>query len=358
MSANNQLSSGTAGFPVVMSASSPGNTSVSPDARIASPFSIESRENTLRNAVRKWYGPIECIDTAGRKAEQTRQDTMVQLLLRLHRLSCNLVPESARIPIQEQDVHSAIIQLNRLSIMLGCPNAAVLCYCEARAIRERDIRLNTIDPLQLRHLYSFHQDIPHEELSSLDIQRLRLACESADTQGIKRWFETVAQRKKVLPRDTPQFLRQLALDLWNSGHRDFLDTYGKELCVLDAALFESLGWESSRFFLALMKRLHGSVCKSASVFMTDHEIALCIEQARQLGDAAETIHFRALSTTYDASASRRLEATMLAASKENGPRIHKTTPLTPLERKRSVTVPPAYGSPEFFIQASTQHKAA
>lgn len=325
------------------------------DDAIASPRSQQSRENTLQNAVKKWFGPVETLDPQARKAELTHHEVILQSLLRLHRLSCNLVPESIRIPLQEQDVFTAIILLNRINVTLGSAYAAILCFCEARAIREKNLRAHQIDPLQLRHLLSFHQDIPHEELNALDIQRLRTACEKSESTTIRVWFENISKRKTVLPKDTPQFLRQLAYYLWNAGHQNFLETYAKELAVLDAALLHELGWENTRLFFALFKRLQGAACRTAAVFLNEADIALAIEQSKQLGNTDETVHFRALSTTYDAPAFRRLETTILSAAKENGTRVRKNTDtISPLERKKAIELPPAYGTPAFFARTSAR----
>jgi len=353
MSANSNPAISKSSTSATKTATTPGFSTH--DDIIASPRSLQSRENTLRNAVKKWFGPVETLDPKARAAELNHQDLILQSLIKLHRLSCNLVPESIRIPLQEQDVFTGIILLNRITLTLGSPYAAILCYCEARAVREKNIRVNQIDPLQLRHLLCFHQDIPHEELNSLDIQRLRTACEKSESTNIIAWFENISKRKAVLPKDTPQYLRQLAYDLWNAGHEIFLEIYAKELAVLDVTLLQSLGWENSRLFFALFKRLHGTGCRSAAVFLNETDLALAIEQSKQLGNSEETVHFRALSTTYDAPTFRRLEATILAASKENGTRVRKNTETTsPLERKKSVALPPVYGTPAFFAQTSAR----
>lgn len=344
--------------PFPTTASTPGFNRDNDDL-VAAPRSRQSRENALRNAVKKWFGPVETLDPAARQAEINRQEVILQTLLRLHRLSCNLVPEPLRLPLQEHDVFSGIVLLNRITVTLGSPNAAVLCYCEARSVREKNLRFNQIDPLQLRHLLTFHQDIPHEELNALDIQRLRTACEKSESTAILDWFEKLSKRKAVLPKDAPQFLRQLAADLWNAGHENFLETYAKELAVLDNALFHSLGWENTRLFFALFKRLQGAGCRSAAIFLTEADIALAIEQSKQIGNNDETVHFRALSTAYDPAAFRRLEATLLSASREKGSRVRRATETTPpIERKKSVALPPAYGTPAYFARASSRQTAS
>jgi len=309
--------------------------------------SIESRENCIRNAVKKWFGPLEMLDPKARATERERQDAFLHTLFRLHRLSCNLVPESQRLPVTEQDVFSAILILNRIAITVKCPTAAIVGYCESRAVREKNPRLNQLDPLQLRHLLAFHQDIPHEELTTLDIQTLKTACEKSATNDIHLWFETVAKRKHTLPMGAPQFLRQLLNDLWTAGHHDFLDTFATELTVLDAAMFESLGWENSRLFLAIFKRLHGSDCRPASHYIDAEEITAAIEMYKLLGDTNQVIHFRALSTTFEAATLRRLEHTIIAASKEKGSRISVVRP-SPLEQKKAVPYVTSADIPAIF----------
>jgi len=316
-------------------------------------YSIESRENAIRNAAKKWFGPVEMLDPKARTSERARQEAILHSLFRLHRLSCNLVPEAQRLPVTEQDVFSAILVLNRISISVKCPAAAITGYCESRSVREENPRLNQLDPLQLRHLLSFHQDIPHEELNSLDIHTLRSACERNATEEIHTWFETVAKRKHALPIGAPQFLRQLMTDIWNAGNHDFIETFVTELAVLDSAMFDELGWENSRLFLAIFKRLQGSSCRPISVYIDAEEIDAAIEMYTRLADNDQVIHFRALATTFEANALRRLERTIIAASKERGTRIGITR-LSPLEQKKAVAYVTSADIPTLFAAKSAQ----
>jgi len=298
--------------------------------------SIESGEKNIRNAGKKWFGPLEMLDPKARAIELSRQEAIFRSLFRLHRLSCNLVPESQRLPVTEQDVFSAILILNRLTVMVKSPPSTIIAYCEARSVREKNSRLNQLDPLQLRHLLSFHEDMPHEELTALDIQTLKTACEKSDKNVINAWFKRIATRKHALPNAAPQFLRQMINDLWTAGHRMFLETFATELSVLDTAMFDVLGWENSRLFLAIFKRLHGSACRFISPFIDAEEIDAAIEMYRLLNDPDQIIHFRALATVFDAKALRRLERTTLTASKERGSRFEN---IRPASITRDETVP-------------------
>lgn len=317
---------------------------------------IESSENTIRNAATKWFGPLEMLEPTSQAGERARQEAMLHTLFRLHRLSCNLVPEAQRLPVAEQDVFSAILALNRISISVNCPAAAIVAYCESRSLREENPRFNQLDPLQLRHLLAFHQDIPNEELNSLDIQTLRSACERSAKQDIHTWFDTVTKRKHALPAGAPQFLRQLMTDLWNAGHHDFIETFATELTVLDSAMFDELGWENSRLFFAIFKRIHGSACRSASIYIAAEEIDSAIEMYQQLADNDQVIHFRALSTIFEAKALRRLEHTIIAASKERGLRIGISL-LSPLDQKKAVQSVTSADIPTLFAAKTLPHMA-
>jgi hypothetical protein len=312
--------------------------------------SVASRENFVRNVAKKWFGKGDAYDASGRGILSSRHEEVVQALCRLHRLSCNLVTESKRIPIQEYDVFAAIVVLNRISVTLRSPLSAVIAYCEARSIREQGMIENQLDPLQLRHLLTFHEDIPHEEMNALEIHMLKAACETADKIGIQRWFENIARRKATLPKDAPQFLRQMAADLWSEGKKAFLDVYATELAILDATLLEEMGWENTRLFSALFKRLQGSGCKVMGDFMNAAEITIAMEQYRQLDDAETVVHFRALSTTFEATRLRRLESTILSAPREGGSRIKTEVEISPVAKKKMVTMPPAFSSPEYYSQ--------
>jgi hypothetical protein len=309
--------------------------------------SLEYRECMIRNTLKKWFGPLEMLDPKARAEERARNEAILQTLLRLHRVSCNLVSEDQRIPISEEDIHAAIIVLNRIAITLKSPASAIISYCEARAVREKNPRANQLDPLQLRHLLSFHQDIPHEELTALDLQKLRASCEKGSTEEIQLWFETVAARKQALPLGTPQYMRQLMVDLWNAGHKDFLDTFATELAVIDAGMFDALGWENARLFFAIFKRIHGSACRAISGYLNDEDIDNAMEIYKQLGDSDQVVHFRALSTVHEPKELRRLERTILAAAKENGSRIRKARP-SPIAQKKSVQLPTAPDIPRIF----------
>jgi hypothetical protein len=64
-------------------------------------------------------------------------------------------------------------------------------------------------------------------------------------------------------------------------------------------LFHEVGWENSRAFCALLQRIGGSARASFDAYLTDEDMDEAIEMHRQLGNEAESQHFRALLGRFD-----------------------------------------------------------
>lgn len=282
--------------------------------------SVETGEETIRRAVVSWFGPLVPADSTARAGKHEHHETILETLLRLHAVSCSLVAADKRLPLPEQDVLATIQILNYIAVTLHCPPRVIASRCAVRSLREQSLRANQLDPLQIRHLLTIQPNTGPVPKNPCDFAPLTLACRQPDFHAIHAWFETIARTKSTLPRDTPQLLRQLATDLWEGGHHDFFETFVTELAVLDARMFETAGWENTRQYFAIFKRVHGLACRFASSFLKPEDIALAAAFYEQLGDTAEAGHFRELSRTYDAPAFRRFESTVLAAAKENNSR--------------------------------------
>jgi hypothetical protein len=282
----------------------------------------EAREECIGTVVTKWFGALELLMPKARASERARRTPFLQPLLQIHQLSCDLVPVEQRIPLVELDICAAIKLLNLIAITLRSKPAVIVAYCKAETAEENNLRANQLDPLLLRHLLAFHRRIPREKFKSLDIQTLKKACKKSDKNGIRTWFETIATRKSSLPKSTPQLLRQLILHLWTAGHRDFLDIFAPELAVLDYAMFDALGWENTRLFFAVLKRIHGAACRSASAFLDKGEINAILGMHKHLKDTDQIDHFHALSVNFDAETLRRLELATISAAKKNRAHIH------------------------------------
>lgn len=282
--------------------------------------SFASGEEIIRIAVSKWFGPLVTSDTSARAGKNEHHETILETLLRLHAVSCSLVSAEQRLQLPEQDILATIQILNYIAVTLHCTPKVIASRCAIRSLREQNLRANQLDPLQLRHLLTFHPDRKTAGKSTSDFGTLKLACEKADFSTIHTWFETTARTKTTLPKDTPQLLRQLAIDLWSNGHRDFFETFVTELAVLDAKMFDVAGWENTREFFAIYKRVNGTACPFAASFLKPEDIALAVELYKQLGDPVQTVHFHELANAYDAQAFRRFELAILAAAKEQGTR--------------------------------------
>ncbi len=282
--------------------------------------SFATGEETIRTAVSKWFGPLVPSDGDARAGKNEHHETILETLLRLHTVGCSLVATEQRLPLPEQDVLATIQILNYIAVTLHCPPKVIASRCAIRTLREQNLRANQLDPLQLRHLLTFHPDIRSAGTDICDFEVLKRACEKTDFPSLHSWFETTIKTKAMRPKDIPQLLRQMAADLWSDGHRDFFETFVTELAVLDASMFDVHGWENTRQFFAIFKRVHGTACHYAASFLKPEDIALAIELYQQLGDTVQTVHFRELARIYDAPAFRHFEGTILAAAKEQGSR--------------------------------------
>jgi len=297
-------------------------------------------EETIRHAVSKWFGPLVASDTSARAGKNEHHETILETLLRLHAVSCSLVATEQRLPLPEQDVSATVQILNYIAVTLHCSPKVIASRCAIRSLREHNLLANQLDPLQLRHLFTFHPDNRTAGKDICDFEALTRACKKTDFPAIHAWFETTNRAKKTLPKDTPQLLRQMAVDLWNDGHRDFFETFVTELAVLDASMFDIPGWENTRQFFAIFKRVHGTACHFAASFLKPEDIALAIELYQQLGDRVQSAHFQKLASTYDAPAFRHFESTILAAAKEDGSHNpFETTSASPFATQHPFEVP-------------------
>lgn len=280
--------------------------------------SFATGEETIRTAVNKWFGPLVTSDTSARAGKNEYHETILETLLRLHAVSCSLVAVEQRLLLSEQDVLATIQILNYIAVTLHCSPKVIASRCAVRSLREHNLRANQLDPLQLRHLLTFHPEIRTAGKEICDFEALKGACIKTEFPAIHAWFETTNRTKKTLPKDTPQLLRQMAVDLWGDGHRDFFETFVTELAVLDASMFDIPGWENTRQFFAIFKRVHGTACHFAASFLKTEDITLATELYQQLGDTAQAVHFRELARTYDAPAFRHFECAILDAAKLQG----------------------------------------
>jgi len=332
--------------PVQPASTSNGKTSTSPEgipnltAALEAKKSFATGEETIRNAVSKWFGPLVTSDTTARAGKNEHHETILETLLRLHAVSCSLVAVEQRLLLSEQDVSATIQILNYIAVTLNCSPKVIASRCAIRSLREQNLRANQLDPLQLRHLLTFHPDIRTAGKDICDFEALKFACERTDFSTIHTWFETTVRTKTILAKDTPQLLRQMAVDLWAEGHRDFFETFVTELAVLDASMFDLPGWENTRQFFAIFKRVHGTACHFAASFLKPEDIALAIELYQQLGDPVQAVHFQELARTYDVPAFRRFEFAILVAAKEPGSRNpFETTSASPFATQHPFDVP-------------------
>jgi hypothetical protein len=271
-------------------------------------------EAAIRGVFNRWCGSGQFLDENARARETAERDELLNALCRLYAISRAHTPASKERKVRAGDVERVITCFRRLALMWGVRPGEVAMYCETHAAGDDNILAHTSDPLQLRYILTFHKDVPGAQLTAHDIQELRNACETSDQAAMRRWFDVVGAKRDVLPRDTPQALRFLLLQLWNAGAGD-LETLAYELAVLDARMFESLGWENTRMFCALLKRIGGGKYSAFGAYITDEDIDEALELHQELGNQEQVAHFRALLTVYDTKLVRDLERAVFSSAK-------------------------------------------
>jgi hypothetical protein len=271
-------------------------------------------EAAIRGVFNRWCGSGQFLDQKARARESAERDEMLNALCRLYAISRSSTLASKERKVRAGDVERVITCFRRLALMWGVRPGEIATYCETQATGDNNVLAHTSDPLQLRYILTFHKDVSGEQLTSRDIQQLRSACEAGDQAAMRMWFDVVGAKRDKLPKDATQALRFLLLQLWNAGIGD-LETFAYELAVLDARMFESLGWENTRMFCALLKRIGGGKYSAFGAYITDEDIDEALALHQELGNQEQYAHFRALLTVYDTKLVRDLERAVFSSAK-------------------------------------------
>ncbi|ATC63610.1 hypothetical protein CMV30_06395 [Nibricoccus aquaticus] len=271
-------------------------------------------EGAIRVVFNRWCGPVQFLDQDARMREQAERDELYQALCRLIAISRLHTAGISDRKVRAGDVERVITCFRRLALMWKVRPSEIASYCETRAANDDNVLAHIADPLQLRYILTFHTDVPGAVVTAGDLARLRGSCVAGDQQGMRAWFDEMGEKKDVLPKDTPQALRYLLLQLWNAGVGD-LETLAYELAVLDTRMFDAMGWENTRMFCALLKRIGGGRYPAFGAYISDEDIDEALELHQELGNLEQVAHFRALLTVYETKLVRDLERAVFSSAK-------------------------------------------
>lgn len=295
-------------------------------------FSIPAPEVTIRAVLNRRMGPVQGFTPEARQREHEEREETVRTLLTLFQ-SGRQQAGDARVVVREFDVERVLAALRRLALVRRARPQDVAAYCLAEA--DGDPFANQLDPFQLRHVLTFHDDVPHEELPFLDLCCLRTACEHGDTEAVREWFRDVAARREVLPKGATSYLKRLVLEQWRL-HGPVLDVLVEEQMVLDVQMFGAIGWENSRLFYAQLARTSGGARSPFLAYLTSEEIEDAVRAARAVRLDSVASRFSEIGNARASRGLEQLEVRVLELAKSRSAKAAKVieTPTTSSQREQ------------------------
>ncbi len=274
----------------------------------------QADEAAIRGVFNRWCGPVQFLDQEARVREQAEREELFQALCRLMAISRLHTAGGAGRKVRTGDLERVITCFRRLALMWKVRPSEIAAYCETRAANDDNVLAHVADPFQLRYILTFHTEVPGAVVTAEALVQLREACVACDQQAMRAWFDAIGEKKDALPKDTPQALRYLLLQLWNAGAGD-LETLAYELAVLDTRMFDAMGWENTRMFCALLKRIGGGRYPAFGAYITDEDLDEALQLHEELGNQDQVAHFRALLTVYETKLVRDLERAVVSSAK-------------------------------------------
>lgn len=306
-------------------------------------------DGVIREVFNARYSDLNLVDASSRDSELVKRSELLGLLYRLYRASLNQTPVEVRRQLRASEVEAVISAVRRLSFM-GSPTAdALVAYCEQCAAADDDVLAHVMDPFQLRYLLTFHLQSTREQIGMDSVAALSTAAQANNGAAVRIWFQDLVRNNDFLPKDTPQLLRAVLLELWKRGEGD-LGTLAFEITVLDVLLFDDLGWESTRAFCTQLRRVTGPGCDALDAYLTEDDVADALKISEELHQDDLVVHFRKLAKTHNIKHHRDLRKRVLVAagkpadSVSTPPLPVPTKPAAPRSRPQSASRPSGWST--------------
>lgn len=241
------------------------------------------------------------LDRERAQREQVERTNVGLLLHSLHEIADDRIPDGKRRLVREPEVQRAIAVLRRFSLLY--PEAKleqVLEHCERTAAQDADIAAHLIDPLQLRHVLTFHEGIPHEELTSTELFELDRAIEDGPESAIVGWFAKIGPRSAALPKATTAYLRSVFERACRAGtSAPLLDALSFEVAVLTLRIQGVIGFEDLRLFFSLLKQSAGERIPGLEGYLEAGETNHALVQHRTAGNSDSAEYFQRMAKDFD-----------------------------------------------------------
>lgn len=296
----------------------------STDADLSAPSSLA----IIRAVVASRAGPTALLDRSALHQLGAAQERLCTTLGRLHQIGMENTPVKLRRLVRESEVERAATLLRRLVLITpDLDQGTLVAHCEQTATEDLDYHAHLLDPFQLRHVLTFHEDIPHENLTAVELYELSRALEQGQTAAVSRWFRQIGARAATLPRGTTAHLRELLGRHCHAGmKRETLAAYAFELAALDVQLVGPLGWENSRLFCALLKQIGGDTVPGLESYVEPAEIGQAVLRFRATGNKRQLDYFFGLESVFDHTALQLLERNVLKTAEQRSAEAYAATP--------------------------------
>ncbi|HLP02045.1 MAG TPA: hypothetical protein VK163_08465 [Opitutaceae bacterium] len=272
----------------------------------------------IHSVINRRHGAATVLDRTARARAETEREQLCSTLQRLHRIGELHTPAPLRRLVREAEVLAAAALLRRLALIAPALSPAqLLAHCERAATNEAGHHAHLIDPLQLRHLLTCHEDLPNEQFTAVELYELDRALEHGPLEQVLNHLRRLGSRCATLPRTTPALLRTRLLRLSASGtSTEWIPAVAFEIAVLDMRLHGPLGWENTRLFCALLKQIYAASIRGLESYLEAAEIAHAANRYRTAGEVALADYLRRLEAEYDRSALPLLERNIATAAEQ------------------------------------------
>lgn len=287
-------------------------------------------------------------DRESAQREQVERHNIGLLLHALNEIADARIPPEQRRLIQESEVKRAIAVLRRF--FLANPEVKLeelLDHCEQTATRDKNPVAHLIDPLQLRHVLTFHTGIPHETLTSTDQLELQHAVEHGPESAIVAWFERIGAQNAALPKSTPAYLRTVFERVCRTyPHPVLLEAFALESAILTLRTQGVIGFEDTRLFVSLLKQIAGQGIPGMETFLEAAETNHAAAQHRAVGNTAAVSYLRSIAATFDHTALPKLEQWVVTTAAQRAAAAVQPEPdCLPPEREVTISEPVAPDKP-------------
>jgi hypothetical protein len=271
---------------------------------------LRSDEAVIRHVFNTRYTALEFMDRAAKAAEIAKRELLLSAVYRMYACSAARLPVDLRRSLHALEVENVLSTLVRLTVTSRISIEAAIQFCEERAAVDDDLLAHVMDPLQQRYLFCYHSPAVAEQMGQERLDTLRRVCRMADRAGLHAWFEELVPHLSILSREAPQFLRSVLLDVWRMSGGDMAGL-AFEIAVLDARLFGEMGWESTRTFCSLLRRITSPGCEVLDPFLNDEEVDCALLVSEALHQDELITHFRKLTSSFNTKQQRDLHRAVL-----------------------------------------------